>query len=159
MDESCQVPEMYGEVLEAIHNTFVDYPDVEADCYVFLSNLFQYVKLSTTMSAYAAQALTEMGRCSVCCIGDFHRFWVSDLWRACFPDRSGGRAAQLLRGIPGLQGRLRLRMVSDSGLLSIHHRGGQLGYRHLYLYSVWSARNTGASAFDWLCLFMHLLYL
>ena len=29
----------------------------------------------------------------------------------------------------------------------------------VYLYSVWSARNTGASTFDWLCLFMHLLYL
>ena len=66
MEQSCQVPEMYSEVLEAIHNTFVDYPDVEADCYVFLSNLFLYAKLSTTMSAYAAQALTEMGRCSVC---------------------------------------------------------------------------------------------
>lgn len=39
-------------------------------------------------------------------------------------DQVGGCSAT--RGIPGLQGRLRLRMVSDSGLLSIHHRGGQL---------------------------------
>lgn len=53
-------PNMINEVLEAVHNTFVDYPEVEADCYVYLAH-------ALTKGGYRAEeSLTEMNRCAVC---------------------------------------------------------------------------------------------
>lgn len=59
-------PNMAGEVIEAIHLMYEDYPDVEADCYLFLSKVQQSKKLQDSLKASAEKALEERGRCPKC---------------------------------------------------------------------------------------------
>lgn len=57
-------PKMSPEIIEAIHNTFVDNPDVEADCYVYLSVALCLSDI--TGANMARKALEDMGRCENC---------------------------------------------------------------------------------------------
>lgn len=57
-------PKMSSEVIEAIHNTFVDYPELEADCYLYLS--VALCLSDVTGAQMARKALRDMDRCENC---------------------------------------------------------------------------------------------
>lgn len=58
-------PNMATEVIEAIHLMYEDYPDVEADCYLYLKSL--YLSENTlSLATKAVNALTDMNRCPTC---------------------------------------------------------------------------------------------
>lgn len=59
-------PNMSPEVLEAIHLMFEDYPDIEADCYLYLSALNKDNYLLSYLSDQAKNELNRMNRCVVC---------------------------------------------------------------------------------------------
>lgn len=59
-------PNMNPEVLEAIHLMFEDYPDIEADCYLYLSALNTDNYLLSYLSDQAKNELNRMNRCVVC---------------------------------------------------------------------------------------------
>lgn len=59
-------PSMTPEVLEAIHLMFEDYPDIEADCYLYLSALNTDNYLLSYLSDQAKNELNRMNRCVVC---------------------------------------------------------------------------------------------
>lgn len=59
-------PNMQGEVLEAIHLMYEDYPDVEADCYLYLESLDGSLDRQRAVSIAGMKALSEMGRCVKC---------------------------------------------------------------------------------------------
>lgn len=59
-------PNMTPEVLEAIHLMFEDYPDIEADCYLYLSALNTDNYLLSYLSDQAKNELNRMNRCVVC---------------------------------------------------------------------------------------------
>lgn len=59
-------PNMTPEVLEAIHLIFEDYPDTEADCYLYLSALNTDNYLLSYLSDQAKNELNRMNRCVVC---------------------------------------------------------------------------------------------
>lgn len=59
-------PNMTPEVLEAIHLMFEDYPDIEADCYLYLSALNTDNYLLFYLSDQAKNELNRMNRCVVC---------------------------------------------------------------------------------------------
>lgn len=60
------VPNMIGEVLEAVHLMYEDYPDVETDCMVFLANMDKDPHLIFKLHQGATQRLLDMGRCPTC---------------------------------------------------------------------------------------------
>lgn len=49
--------------MEAIHYWFKDWPDVQADCYVYLSHIHE---LSYDLASKASVELDKMGRCPEC---------------------------------------------------------------------------------------------
>ena len=59
-------PNMLPELLEAIHETFVDYPDVEVDCLLYLSSLRNNLSWVVELSDRASETLDKMGCCSEC---------------------------------------------------------------------------------------------
>lgn len=59
-------PNMLAEILEAVHETFVDYPDVEVDCLLYLSSLRNNLSQVIELSDRAGEALDKMRRCSEC---------------------------------------------------------------------------------------------
>ena len=61
-----EFPVMGEEVIEAIHNTFVDNPDVEVDCYLFLNSLHSHPTLVYALGVRAEEQLREMNRCPKC---------------------------------------------------------------------------------------------
>lgn len=57
-------PNMSPEILEAVHGYFEDLPEVEADCYLYLSDLnFEDCKI---LRIKASKELTRMDRCPYC---------------------------------------------------------------------------------------------
>lgn len=59
-------PNMYPEVLEAIHFMYEDHPDVEVDCLLYLSELRDNWPRTDELSNQAVSKLEEMGRCPSC---------------------------------------------------------------------------------------------
>lgn len=58
-------PNMATEVIEAIHLMYEDYPDVEADCYLYLKSLYLSEKM-LPLATKAVHALMDMNRCPTC---------------------------------------------------------------------------------------------
>lgn len=58
------IPDMTSEVLDAVHQMYEDYPDVEIDCYRFLGNLT--TQLQQSLSYQACQELRDRGLCHYC---------------------------------------------------------------------------------------------
>lgn len=59
-------PNMQGEVLEAIHLMYEDYPDVEADCYLYLESLDGSLDRQRAISIAGMRELAKMYRCEKC---------------------------------------------------------------------------------------------
>lgn len=59
-------PNMLPEILEAVHETFTDYPDVEVDCLLYLSSLKDSLSRVAKLSNSAEAALDRMCRCIEC---------------------------------------------------------------------------------------------
>ena len=59
-------PNMYREILEAVHGYFEDHPDVEIDCLLYLSELRYNWSRTTELSNGAMDSLEELGRCPYC---------------------------------------------------------------------------------------------
>lgn len=60
------IPNMCSEIIEAIHLTYEDYPDVETDCLLFLSYLKNDKISAKKISDKSFYQLKEMGRCPFC---------------------------------------------------------------------------------------------
>lgn len=59
-------PNMYPEVLDAIHLMYEDYPDVEVDCLLYLTKLRDDWSRIAELSNQAYNKLEEMNRCPYC---------------------------------------------------------------------------------------------
>ena len=59
-------PNMQPEIIEAIHGYFEDYPDVEVDCYLYLTELADNRDYTMQLSNKAFERIEEMGRCPYC---------------------------------------------------------------------------------------------
>lgn len=59
-------PNMYPEILDAIHYIFEDMPDVEIDCLLYLTELRDNWSRTAELSNKAIERLEDMGRCSYC---------------------------------------------------------------------------------------------
>lgn len=59
-------PNMYPEILEAIHLMYEDNPDVEVDCLLYLTELRDRWVRVNELSAEASIKLSKMGRCEYC---------------------------------------------------------------------------------------------
>lgn len=59
-------PNMQPEIIEAVHGYFEDYPEVEADCLLYLSSLIDNWTRTAELSNQAINKLEGMGRCSYC---------------------------------------------------------------------------------------------
>lgn len=59
-------PNMYPEVLEAIHLMYEDDPQIEVDCYLYLSELRDNWTRTAELSDMAVSKIEEMGRCPNC---------------------------------------------------------------------------------------------
>lgn len=66
MSKLSSYPNMCYEIIEAIHLMYEDYPDVEVDCLLFISNLSENFSEITKFSNLAKQKLLDMERCSNC---------------------------------------------------------------------------------------------
>lgn len=66
MSKLSSYPNMYPEILEAVHDYFKDYPEVEVDCLLYLSGLMDDSKQVSKLSLAAIDALYDMGRCACC---------------------------------------------------------------------------------------------
>lgn len=62
MTSNHEYPRMLGEVLDAVHEMYVDYPDVEANCYLYLRNVLD----NRWDRQVCANKLDNMERCSEC---------------------------------------------------------------------------------------------
>ena len=69
MSKLLSYPNMYPEVLEAIHLMHEDHPDVEVDCLLYLTELRDNWKRTAELSHQAVKQLEGMGRCPYC--GEF----------------------------------------------------------------------------------------
>ena len=56
-------PNMSAEIMEAIYYWFKEWPDVRADCYVYLSHINE---MSYDLASKASIELDKMGRCLEC---------------------------------------------------------------------------------------------
>lgn len=59
-------PNMYPEILEAIHLMYEDNPDVEVDCLLYLTELRDRWTRVNELSTEASIKLSKMGRCKYC---------------------------------------------------------------------------------------------
>ena len=59
-------PNMYPEILEAVHLIYKDHPDVEVDCLLYLTELRDNLTRTAELSNQAINKLEEMGRCPYC---------------------------------------------------------------------------------------------
>ena len=66
MSKLSSYPNMCPEILEAIHLMHEDYPNVEVDCLLYLTELKDNWTRTTELSNRAIDKLQEMGRCSTC---------------------------------------------------------------------------------------------
>lgn len=66
MSKLSYYPNMYPEVLEAIHLMYEDDPDIEVDCYLYLSKLFNNPQAVIQLNIQAEKKLKDMDRCTNC---------------------------------------------------------------------------------------------
>lgn len=66
MSKLTSYPNMWPEVLEAIHLMYEDHPDVEVDCLLYLANLRDNWTRAAELSNQAISMLEDMGRCPYC---------------------------------------------------------------------------------------------
>ena len=66
MSKLSYYPNMCPEILEAVHDYFKDYTEVEVDCLLYLSGLMDDNKQVNRLSIAAMEKLEEMGRCGIC---------------------------------------------------------------------------------------------
>ena len=66
MSKPSSYPNMYPEILDAIHYIFEDMPDVEIDCLLYLTELRDNWSRTAELSHKAIERLEDMGRCSYC---------------------------------------------------------------------------------------------
>ena len=66
MSNLSSYPNMYHEILEAIHLMYEDHPDVEVDCLLYLTELRDNWSRTAELSNQAFEKLEEMGRCPYC---------------------------------------------------------------------------------------------
>ena len=66
MSKPSSYPNMYPEILDAIHYIFEDMPDVEIDCLLYLTELRDNWSRTAELSNKAIKRLEDMGRCSYC---------------------------------------------------------------------------------------------
>lgn len=66
MSKPLSYPNMYPEVLEAIHLAHEDCPDVEVDCLLYLADLKNSPSRVIDLSEQARYILSKMGRCPDC---------------------------------------------------------------------------------------------
>lgn len=59
-------PTMCPEVLEAVHLIYEDFPEVETDCLLYLTELHYNPNKVVQLSNAAMDTLKEMGRCPYC---------------------------------------------------------------------------------------------
>ena len=59
-------PNMYPEIIEAIHLSYEDNPDLEVDCLLYLTNLQNNLTRTIELSNEAIDKLEDMGRCPYC---------------------------------------------------------------------------------------------
>ena len=59
-------PNMYPEIIEAVHLMYEDEPDVEVDCLLYLKSLKRNQKRATALGIGAEDALKDMDRCPDC---------------------------------------------------------------------------------------------
>lgn len=58
------IPNMAPEIIDAIHNTYKGYDDIEVDCYLCLMGLEGEV--GNKLSEHAREAIEKMNRCIKC---------------------------------------------------------------------------------------------
>ena len=66
MPKLSSYPNMYPEILEAIHLMYEDHPNVEVDCLLYLTELRDNGPRTAELSNQAFEKLEEMGRCPYC---------------------------------------------------------------------------------------------
>lgn len=66
MSKLSSYPNMYPEILEAIHLMYEDYPSVEVDCLLYLTELRDNWPRTAELSNGAFAKLQEMERCPYC---------------------------------------------------------------------------------------------
>ena len=66
MSKPPSYPNMYPEILDAIHYIFEDMPDVEIDCLLYLTELRDNWSRTAELSNKAIERLEDMGSCSYC---------------------------------------------------------------------------------------------
>lgn len=66
MSNLSSYPNMYPEILEAVHGYFEDYPEVEVDCLLYLTELRDNWTRTAELSNQAVKQLEEKGRCPYC---------------------------------------------------------------------------------------------
>lgn len=66
MSKLSSYPNMYPEVLDAIHLMYEDHLDVEVDCLLYLTELRDNWSRTAELSNQAMKQLEEMGRCPYC---------------------------------------------------------------------------------------------
>lgn len=66
MSKLLSYPNMYPEILEAIHLMYEDNPDVEVDCLLYLTELRDRWVRVNELSTEASIKLSTMGRCKYC---------------------------------------------------------------------------------------------
>lgn len=66
MSKPPSYPNMYPEILDAIHYIFEDMPDVEIDCLLYLTELRDNWSRTAELSNKAIERLEDMERCPYC---------------------------------------------------------------------------------------------
>ena len=66
MSKLSSYPNMYPEILEAVHGYFEDYPEAEVDCLLYLSSLRDNWSRVAQLANEAEAKLEEMDRCPYC---------------------------------------------------------------------------------------------
>lgn len=66
MSKLSSYPNMYPEIIEAVHGYFKDHPEVEVDCLLYLSGLMYDNRQVKQLSSHATNKLEDMERCTNC---------------------------------------------------------------------------------------------
>lgn len=57
---------MTDEIIDAIRNTYGDYSEIEAECYVFLAHIHTNNNEAISLASKASSELEKMDRCPEC---------------------------------------------------------------------------------------------
>ena len=66
MSKLSSYPNMWLEILEAVHLSYEDNPELEVDCLLYLTELRDNWTRTAELSNQAINKLEEMGRCPYC---------------------------------------------------------------------------------------------